>query len=199
MDLRPTNLEGTSETLQSVWMAARLADPALDSRAPITFPLDPQLGAAAEQWRQELYLPEIAPRLQDALAMARGGRVKELGMLDVEFGRSLPEGLSAASRLAGHRLAESLEQHRAARAMKKFTRLVGDGAADGHLLSFFALRCAEFSIADRRAHSAYIFFGSVCVRIGCGAGCVIRFHGFQFGCATGGIFSASCCVIGHGI
>lgn len=157
MEVRSAINSDPGSSLNSVRLAARLADPAMESCAPVTFPLDPRLGSAALAWRRDLYLPEIAPRFQEALGLARTGRAIELAGLDVVFSAALPSRASAASKLAGRRLADTLAQPKAARVMKKFVGLVDAGRADGHLISYFALRCAEFSIPDRQAHAAYIY------------------------------------------
>ncbi len=143
--------------LGPIWSAIRIANPAYTSTGPLTFRPLGTFSAAANHWRDTIFVPHVLPIFLQVLAHARAGRAQEIVPLDHSLSGMLSETASAASRTAGRRLAEVAAGIRGDRTLGRLADWTIAGRTDGHLAVLFAARCAVFSMPDRRAVGAYLF------------------------------------------
>lgn len=137
--------------------AAHLLNPALEAQGAVTFRATARPLVDWEKWTQQVWIPILGPAFQQALGLARNGRIRELAVLDWELSGKLPATLVEGSWNAGRRVLAVSRTLRGEKGVEKFFPLIEAGKAAGHLVSIHALRTAAFHVSDPVAAGAYAY------------------------------------------
>ena len=123
--------------------AAKLCAPGLESLGVLTFAGDPADVAAVHRWRDTVFLPLLAPAIQDTLLAARQG-CREIFRVDAALNKRLAGPLATTSRASGRAIATAIHAPSSETTLKKFLTAVEAGKTSGHAAVVFAARASIF-------------------------------------------------------
>lgn len=110
------------------------------------------------RWKEELFLPLLAPAFRETFGLGIRGRARELGRLDNELDSVLPPETRKQSVKAASPFFEGKAGMKGHREWQMFESRVAAGDSPGHLPVAFALQCALYHVALVPALSSYAWF-----------------------------------------
>lgn len=133
---------------------------------PGTFSDDsiPDLGSAWDHWRENWFVPHLAPAFVKIFLLATAQKVKEVAEIDLALESHFTKTVSTKSRTAARAFLEGKSAMQANREWLRLTRLIEDEDISGHLTSLFAFQSALYHLPLASALRSYARYEFHCGR-----------------------------------
>ncbi len=133
----------------------RTADPGLALDGPLTFSPGGTWPEAWRVWREQVFVPTLAPALLQTAAFATHGGAKEIQSLDLQIDAALSPDARTRSQTAGRRLLARLASSRGERCLGKFQQWAAADEMPAHFPTIHAVQHALFHLPLRLLVPAY--------------------------------------------
>jgi hypothetical protein len=158
--MRGTNGFGAFQTNDShveLLRTVALCHPGWSGLRRATFAPDLRSSPAWLDWKENVFVPVLLPRTEEAQAACAAGDPRTLAVCDRAIDCALPPDLREASRVAGAVLMDGYSTPKSEKLWARYRALRISDEVPGHLAVVCALRATAFHLSPAAVMSAYIF------------------------------------------